>query len=62
MVTFARIKSKFRSQITDSNMEYLMFGAIEGPEQLTREMAGDILDRFAIMDGKERYIQLKPLK
>ena len=39
-----------------------MFGAIEGPEQISRETAGAVIDLFANMKGKERYIQLKPLR
>jgi hypothetical protein len=41
-------------------MEFLLFGAIEGPEKLSRDQAGAIIDAFADMHGKERYIQLKP--
>ena len=52
------IKTRFRSTLLDVHMEWLMLAAIEGPDQLSDEMADEVVDRFRDWPGKERYIPL----
>jgi hypothetical protein len=38
--------------------EWLMLAAIEGPDQLSDEMADEVVDRFRDWPGKERHIPM----
>ena len=53
-----RAKTRFRSTLLDEHMEWLMLAAIEGPDQLSDEMADEVVNRFRDWPGKERYIPL----
>ena len=47
-----------RSLLTDTNLEWLMVAASEGPEFLSDEQADDVITRFWEWPGKDRFIQL----
>jgi len=53
-----QIKTRFRSTLKDTNMEWLMITAIEGSEFLSDEEAEDVIDRFRDWPGKKRHIML----